>query len=168
MTEPTRGLFYLPIICLWTGGVKGNVLASLAPPVHLSGERLGWTLLICVVGDFRRGHLDISWRSAMEGHISVAPYTAVSRKHRGHNAVSVITVATNNWPSYSCSVGHRHKLKKKRHLTSSEDEEKSLCEEEDVTDFALWTSTVVVLVLRLILMKILVFNTLMTIYLVIK
>ncbi|CAG5922692.1 unnamed protein product [Menidia menidia] len=92
----------------------------------------------------RRGHLDISWRSAMEGHISVAPYTAVSRKHRGHNAVSVITVATNNWPSYSCSVGHRHKLKKKRHLTSSEDEEKSLCEEEDVTvTYQVWLTVAV-------------------------
>lgn len=36
------------------------------------------------------------------------------------------------------------------------------------TDVGLWTNTVVVLALRLILMKIIVFNTLMTIYAVIK
>ncbi|KAM4576114.1 uncharacterized protein PAE49_006362 [Odontesthes bonariensis] len=171
MTKPSRGLFYLPIICLWTGGAEGNVLASLAPPVHLSGERLGWTLLVCVVSDFRRGHLEISWRSASEGYLSIAPSkTAITRKNRGPNAVAIITVATNNWPSYSCSVSHRQhsKLKRKHSTTSAEDEEKICYEDEAIGDFALWTNAAVVLAMRLLLMKIIVFNTLMTIYLVIK
>lgn len=100
------------------GGVEGDVLASLAPPVHLSGERLGWTLLICVASDFRRQHLEVSWRSASEGHVSSLPYSInVNRKHHGHSAVAVITVATSDWPSYGCSVSHRRRPKP--HTTSS-------------------------------------------------
>lgn len=89
------------------------MLASLAPPVHLSGERIGLTLLVCVVSDFRRGHLEISWRSASDKeYTNIAPYKgAVTRKHRGHSAVAMITVVTSNWPSYSCSV-HRKKHSK--------------------------------------------------------
>ncbi|XP_035798650.1 uncharacterized protein LOC118469508 isoform X2 [Amphiprion ocellaris] len=157
MTEPSRGLFYLPIIYLWTGGVEADVLASLAPPVHLSGERLGWTLLVCMVSDFRRGRLEVRWRSASEDHMSTGPYSiAVTRRHRGHNAVAVITVATSDWPSYSCSVSHRHRSKVTRtHLTTS-------------SDIAVRTNAAVVLALRLILMKILVFDALVTIYVVIK
>ncbi|XP_078026887.1 uncharacterized protein LOC144464279 [Epinephelus lanceolatus] len=172
MTEPTRGLFYLPIIYLWTGGVEGDVLASLAPPVHLSGERLGLTLLVCMVSDFRRGHLEVSWRSASEGHVSRSPYSiAVNRKHRGSSAVAIITVATGDWPSYSCSVSHRrrHKVTRRHHISSSGDHKDEICDEyEQTDDVAVWTNTVVVLVMRLLLIKIIVFNTLMTTYAVIK
>ncbi|KAI9521544.1 hypothetical protein NQZ68_003697 [Dissostichus eleginoides] len=120
MTEPSNGLYYLPIIYLWTGGVKCDVLASLAPPVHLSGERLGWTLLVCMVSDFRRGHLEVSWRSPSEGQVSSSPYSmAVNRKHRGNSAVAIITVATSDWPSYSCSASHRrHPKVPRRHRSS--------------------------------------------------
>ncbi|GLD53902.1 uncharacterized protein AKAME5_000658700 [Lates japonicus] len=121
MTEPPRGLFYLPIIYLWTGGVEGDVLASLGPPVHLSGERLGWTLLVCMVSDFRRGHLEVSWKSPSEGHIFTAPYSVtLNRKHRGNSAVAIITVVTSDWPSYSCAVSHRRRPRvTRRHRTSS-------------------------------------------------
>ncbi|AWP06986.1 Hypothetical protein SMAX5B_010849 [Scophthalmus maximus] len=128
MTEPPRSLFYLPIIYLWTGAVEGDVLASLAslaslaPPVHLSGERLGWTLLVCMVGDFRRGHVEVSWRSPSEGHMSTATNSfALNRKHRGQRAVSIITVVTSDWPSYSCSVSHRRhpKVIRRHHTTSA-------------------------------------------------
>ena len=106
----------------FSGGVEGDVLASLAPPVHLSGERLGWTLLVCMVSDFRRGHLEVSWRSPSEGLVSSSPYSvAVNRKHRGNSAVAIITVATGDWPSYSCSVSHRRrpKVPRRHHGTSS-------------------------------------------------
>lgn len=104
------------------GVVEGDVLASLAPPVHLSGERLGWTLLVCMVGDFRSGHLEVSWRSPSEGHVSSSPYSvALGGKHRGNSAVAIITVATRDWPSYSCSVSHRRrpKVARRRQITSS-------------------------------------------------
>lgn len=102
------------------GGVECDVLASLAPPIHLSGERLGWTVLICVVRDFRRMHLEVSWGSASEGHISSLPYS-VARKQHGHSAVATITVATSDWPSFSCSVSHRphSKVARRHHTTSS-------------------------------------------------
>ncbi|KAM8759584.1 uncharacterized protein AB9X84_007938 [Acanthopagrus schlegelii] len=174
MTEPSRGLFYLPIIYLWTGAVEGDVLASLAPPVHLSGERLGWTLLICMVSDFRRGHLEVSWRSPSEGHhISSSPSSiTVNKKHRGHGAVAIITVATGDWPSYSCSVSHRRhpKVNRRRH-TSSSGHHNKICDEYEETEdvgVVVWTSTVVVVIMRLLLMKIIIFNTLMTTYAVIK
>lgn len=104
------------------GGVEGHILASLAPPVYLSEDRLGWTLLVCMVSDFRRGHLEISWSSTSEGLVSISPYSkSANAKHRGHNAVSVITVATSDWPSYRCSVSHRRhaKITKRRHSTMS-------------------------------------------------
>ncbi|KAK9522684.1 hypothetical protein VZT92_019133 [Zoarces viviparus] len=166
-----KGLFYLPIIYLWTGGVEGDVLASLAPPVHLSGERLGWTLLVCMVSDFRRGHLEVSWRSPSEGHMSSSPHSiALDRKHRGNSAVAIITVATGNWPSYSCSVTHRKrpKVTRRHHTTSSDHEDKICYEYEETEGVGVCTDTVVVLVMRLLLMKVLVFNTLMTTYAVIK
>lgn len=114
--------------CLGSGGVECHVLASLAPPVHLSGERLGWTLLVCVVSDFRRGHLEISWRSASEDHMYVPPYsTVVTRRHRGHNPVATISVATRNWPSYSCSVSQRkHPKVMRRHRTALSGKHKCL------------------------------------------
>ncbi|RVE68226.1 hypothetical protein OJAV_G00090190 [Oryzias javanicus] len=178
MTEATRGLFYLPMIYLCTGGVEAHMLASLAPPVHLSGDRLGWTLLVCVVGDFRRGRLEISWSEGSKGQRQVTPFnSAVSRRHRGHNAVSTITVATGNWPSYRCSVRRRHHSKaKKRHSTAFSDDEDKTCyidedeEKDEETDeyIMVWTNTAVILALRLLLMKILTFNTLMTTYVVIK
>lgn len=96
------------LFSLLLGRVDGQLLASLAPPVHLSGQKLGWTLLVCMVGDFRRGHLEVSWRSASEGHISTLPYSSETNwKHRGHKAVAVLTVATRDWQSYTCSASHR-------------------------------------------------------------
>lgn len=109
--------FSLPL-----GRVDGYLLASLAPPVHLSGEKLGWTLLVCMVGDLRRGHLEVSWSSASEGHVSTLPYNSDANwKHRGHSAVAVLTVATRDWPSYTCSASHRQyrKITRRHHSTPS-------------------------------------------------
>ncbi|XP_056888396.1 uncharacterized protein LOC130525547 [Takifugu flavidus] len=171
MTEPRRGLFYLPIICFWTGRVDADVLASLAPPVHLSGEKLGWTLLVCMVADLRRGHLEVSWSSASEGHISMLPYIVdTDRKHRGHSAVAVITVATTDWPSYRCSASHRrHKRVTRRHQSSPPGHEEQICSEDEAAqDVVVWTNAVTVALLRLLLVKIIAFNTIMTIHAVIK
>ncbi|XP_055367762.1 uncharacterized protein LOC129604603 [Betta splendens] len=170
MTEPHTSLLYLPIIYLWTGGVDGDMLASLAPPVHLSGERLGWTLLVCMVSDIGRGRLQVSWRSPSEGRAPTTQHSlAINKKHRSHRAVAIITVATRDWPSFSCSVSHRrHAKPTRRRFTSSPDGQDNMCrEDEDEHDVLMWTNTVVVQALRLILMKIIVFNTLMTIYAVI-
>lgn len=111
--------FHVLIHCV-SGGVNCDMLAALAPPVHLSGERLGWTMLICMVSDFRRGRLEVSWKSAFQGHAPTLPTSlALSSKRRG--AVAIITVATGDWPSYSCSVSHRrHQNRlKKRHTALS-------------------------------------------------
>lgn len=104
--------FYAPLHCV-SGGVECDMLAALAPPVHLSGERLGWTMLICMVSDFRRGCLEVSWKSALQGHGPSFPTSlALNIKRRG--AVAIITVATGDWPSYSCSVHHRRHQKHRR------------------------------------------------------
>lgn len=110
------------LFSLLLGKVDGYLLASLAPPVHLSGEKLGWTLLVCMVSDLRRGHLEVSWSSASEGHISTLPYSRVAnRKHHGHRAVTVLTVATRDWPSYMCSASHRRNknISRRHHSTPS-------------------------------------------------
>ncbi|XP_078141102.1 uncharacterized protein LOC144539584 [Centroberyx gerrardi] len=172
MTEPSRGLFYLPIIYLWTGGVEGDVLASLAPPVHLSGERLGWTLLVCVVSDLRRGHLEVSWMSSSQGHLPGAPYSiARDRQDGSRSAVATITVATSDWPSYSCFVSHRQhpRVIRTHHATFSDDDDDNICYDDDVReDVGWWTDEVTLLAMRLLLLKSLIFNTLMTTYVVIK
>lgn len=110
------------LFSLLLGRVDGYLLASLAPPVHLSGEKLGWTLLVCMVGDLRRGHLEVSWNSASDGHMSTLPYSSdAKRKHRGHSAVAVLTVATRDWPSYTCSASLRRnkKITRRHHSTPS-------------------------------------------------
>lgn len=116
-------VYFSPVALLYiSGGIEGDMLAALAPPVHLSGERLGWTMLFCMVTDFRRGRLQVSWRSASEGHLSSFPTSLVlSSKHHGRGAVAVITVATSDWPSYSCSVNPRrhHKGLRRLHTTPS-------------------------------------------------
>lgn len=105
-------IFNVALHCV-SGGVECDMLAALAPPVHLSGERLGWTMLICMVSDFRRGRLEVSWKSALQGHGPGFPTSlALNSKHRG--AVAIITVATGDWPSYSCSVHHRRHQKHRR------------------------------------------------------
>ncbi|CAK6970541.1 hypothetical protein KUCAC02_028705 [Scomber scombrus] len=117
------------------GRVEGDVLASLAPPVHLSGERLGLTLLVCMVSDFKRGHLEVSWRLPSEGQMSSTLYSiAINRKHRDHSAVAIITVATSDWPSYSCSASHRRhpRVTRKHHTTTSRDQDMT-CYEDDET-----------------------------------
>lgn len=116
-------VYFSNVVLLYvSGGVEGDMLAVLAPPVHLSGEKLGWTMLFCMVTDFRQGRLQVSWRSASEGHLSSFPTSLVlSSKHHGRGAVAVITVATSDWPSYSCSVNPRrhHKGFRRRHTTPS-------------------------------------------------
>ncbi|CAK6970542.1 hypothetical protein KUCAC02_028705 [Scomber scombrus] len=153
------------------GRVEGDVLASLAPPVHLSGERLGLTLLVCMVSDFKRGHLEVSWRLPSEGQMSSTLYSiAINRKHRDHSAVAIITVATSDWPSYSCSASHRRhpRVTRKHHTTTSRDQDMTCYEDDETKDVVVWTNTVTVLAMRLIFFKSLVFNTLMTTYAVIK
>lgn len=172
MTELSKGLIYF--IYLWTG-VKSQMLTALAPPVHLSGDRLGWTLLICVVSDLRRGHLEVKWKTPSGySHMSEPEVSVVvNSKHRPHSPVSMITVATNDWPSYRCSANHkrRPKVTRKRHNNASGYKTK-ICYEDEETDnnddYLVWTNTVVVLTLRLLLLKTLIFNTLLTIYTVIK
>ncbi|KAF7660167.1 hypothetical protein LDENG_00286800 [Lucifuga dentata] len=171
MAEPSRGLFYLPIIYLWTGGVEGDVLASLAPPVHQSGERLGWTLLICMVSDLRRGHLEVSWRSSSEDHTSIMPYSfVVGKQGSRRSAIAIITVATSDWPSFSCSVSRRRhpRIKSRHHSTSSDDNSEICYDDEKAKDAGRWTNEVSLLAMRLLFLKTLVFNTLMTTYTVIK
>lgn len=116
-------VYFSPVVLFYvSGGVEGDMLAVLAPPVHLSGERLGWTMLFCIVTDFRQGRLHVTWRSASEGQLSSFPTGLVlSSKHHGRGAVAVITVATSDWPSYSCSVNPRrhHKGLRRRHTTPS-------------------------------------------------
>ncbi|KAM8885156.1 uncharacterized protein AB9W97_012903 isoform 2-T2 [Spinachia spinachia] len=124
-----------------------------------------------MVGDFRRGHLEVSWRSPSEGHMSSSPYSvALDRKHRGNSAVAIITVATRDWPSYSCSVSRRRYPKvARRHYTTTPDHEDKMCYEcEETQDVAVRTNAVVVMIMRLLLIKSLAFNTLITTYAVVK
>ncbi|KAK7934054.1 hypothetical protein WMY93_004950 [Mugilogobius chulae] len=126
MTETSKSFFYLPFFYLWTGA-KGNMLTVLAPPVHLSGDRLGWTLLVCVVSDLQRGHLEVKWKMPSGHDIAESPFTSVvvNSRHRSHSPVSIITVATQDWSGYRCSASHkkRPKMTKRHHINHSSDEE---------------------------------------------
>ncbi|KAM7391746.1 hypothetical protein PAMP_022408 [Pampus punctatissimus] len=94
----------------------------------------------------------------------------INRKHRNHSPVAIITVMTSDWPSYSCSASHRrHPKITRKHPTVFSDDQNMICHEDDETkDIIVWTNMVTVLAMRLLVLKILVFNTLMTTYAVIK
>uniref|UniRef100_A0AAV2MR49 Ig-like domain-containing protein n=1 Tax=Knipowitschia caucasica TaxID=637954 RepID=A0AAV2MR49_KNICA len=143
------------------------MLTALAPPVHLSGDRLGWTLLVCVVSDLQRGHIEVVWKPSRH-YIPESSFTSVivNDRHQSHSPVSIITVATNDWPGFRCSANHkrRPKIPKRRRVNPSSNEE-TRCFDEMEIDYA---NTVVVLMLRLLLLKIVAFNVLLTIYSVIK
>ena len=89
-----------------------DLVASLPPPVHLSGEGLGWTVLVCLVTDLGAGHLEVTWGSSgvlapPGGSLSFG----VAGDQQDASAAAVITVATDMWPSYSCLVTHRHQAR---------------------------------------------------------
>ncbi|KAJ8005702.1 hypothetical protein DPEC_G00120660 [Dallia pectoralis] len=109
MKEGHRIPLCLSMVYLWTVKVNGDILASLAPPLHLAGERVGWTVLVCVITDLGRGHLEVNWRSSEEVGPFSAPYSVAGDEHdSGRSAVAIVTVATSVWASYSCYVRHRH------------------------------------------------------------
>ncbi|XP_077378809.1 uncharacterized protein LOC144019543 [Festucalex cinctus] len=161
-----RTLIYLIFFSLLTG-VKCDMLASLAPPVHLSGERLGWTLLFCMVRNLRRGRLEVSWRSPSEGRTS-SGLVRFSSKHLDRSAVAGITVATKEWTSYSCSVSRHPRVSKRHHSTVTDAQDNICIENDESKDVAKWTNTVIVFIIKLLLLKILVLNSVVTMYAVIK
>ncbi|KAM9464697.1 uncharacterized protein ACWYII_009782 isoform 2-T2 [Salvelinus alpinus] len=167
MKERHRILLCLTILYLWIVLVHGDVLASLAPPVHLAGERVGWTLLVCVITDLGRGHLEVSWRSPGDVSPASAPYSVAGEEQdSGRSAVAIVTVATSEWASYSCFVSHRrHARVIRTHHATFTDEDEESCYEHHNSVFqanGLWTDHVTLQALRLLLLKTTIFNALIT------
>ncbi|KAK2911696.1 hypothetical protein Q8A67_003829 [Cirrhinus molitorella] len=76
--------------------------AILSPPFHLKTDLSGLTILVCVVHDIHQGELEVAWISS--GTRGINP--AVSNLLQGHsgiqNTMSVISVPSNEWMSYTC------------------------------------------------------------------
>ncbi|KAJ8417537.1 hypothetical protein AAFF_G00223800 [Aldrovandia affinis] len=88
-------------------GVEAELFATLAPPFHLPRERGGRTILVCLVSDAPRGDMLVTWLSSRSGHDLIAHN--VAREEDGtHSAMSIISVATNDWDSYTCFVSHQN------------------------------------------------------------
>ncbi|KAL0979301.1 hypothetical protein UPYG_G00183380 [Umbra pygmaea] len=172
MREELRTPLSLTILYLWTVIVNGDVLASLAPPVHLQGERVGWTILVCVITDLGMGHLEVNWRSPREMSPASAPYSVAGDQHDSdRSAVAIVTVATSEWASYSCFVSHRQhtKVLRTHHATFTELGESIHKHPNQVFEaIGWWTDHVTLQALRLLLLKTTVFNVLVTTCAVIK
>ncbi|KAG9355082.1 hypothetical protein JZ751_001795 [Albula glossodonta] len=84
--------------------VEAELFATLAPPLHLPNDRGGRTILVCLVSDASKGDMVITWLSSRAGGSSPATHSLTREEDGTHSAVSLISVATDEWDSYTCFV----------------------------------------------------------------
>ncbi|KAK9974345.1 hypothetical protein ABG768_022447 [Culter alburnus] len=166
---------------LFTMGSDAVPYAILSPPFHLNTDHSGLTILVCVVHDIHQGDMEVAWISS--GTRGTNP--AVSNLLQGHNgiqsAMSVISVASNEWTSYTCFVSHRgsdqhmhrHYAGFPKETTESADDEETsnICLDHQsslLEEVRANKDLLLIQALRILLLKITIFNILMTAQAVIK
>ncbi|KAL1274700.1 hypothetical protein QQF64_027514 [Cirrhinus molitorella] len=166
---------------LFTMGSGAVPYAILSPPFHLKTDLSGLTILVCVVHDIHQGELEVAWISS--GTRGINP--AVSNLLQGHsgiqNTMSVISVPSNEWMSYTCFVSHRASDQLvHRHYAGFPMETIEMADDEEKLDTCLEhqsyffedvrtnSDLLLVQALRILLLKITIFDVLMTVQAVIK
>ncbi|KAF4112932.1 hypothetical protein G5714_005477 [Onychostoma macrolepis] len=166
---------------LFTMGSDAVPFAILSPPFHLNTDLNGLTILVCVVHDIHQGELEVAWISS--GTRGSNP--AVSNLLQGHSGIqssmSVISVPSSKWMSYTCFVSHRGSDQLvHRHYAGFPMETTEMADDEETFDMCLDhqssfledvranNNLLFVEALRILLIKITIFNVLMTVQAVIK
>ncbi len=100
-------LTFLSLVLVSKVGSDAIPFAILSPPFRLNTDLNGLTILVCVVHDIHQGELEVAWISS--GTRGAHP--AVSNLLQGHGGIqssmSVISVPSSEWMSYTCFVSHR-------------------------------------------------------------
>ncbi|XP_064152821.1 pre T-cell antigen receptor alpha-like isoform X2 [Anguilla rostrata] len=137
-------------------GVEAEVFATLAPPFHLSRERGSRTILVCLVSDPVRGDMVITWLSTKGEGSSPITHSVAEEEDGTHSALSVISVPTDAWDSYTCFITHSNPAMviQRRYI--------------DFVGIQMQSDIVFILALRILIFKITMFNLLMTTSAVIK
>ncbi|KAI1900320.1 hypothetical protein AGOR_G00048760 [Albula goreensis] len=150
--------------------VEAELYATLAPPLHLPNDRGGRTILVCLVSDASKGDMVITWLSSRAGGSSPATHSLTREEDGTHSAVSVISVATDEWDSYTCFVRQSNPVRGiHRHYIDFPDEElDGSCYEDESEVIQLQSDITLILALRILILKITIFNVLMTMNAVIK
>ncbi|XP_051981795.1 uncharacterized protein LOC127643203 isoform X2 [Xyrauchen texanus] len=167
-------------------GTDAIPYATLSPPFHFNTDHSVLTILVCVVHDIHQGEMEVAWISGGSRGTSPAVYNLIQGDHGIQSAMSVISVASSEWTSYTCFVSHRgsdqlmhrHYARFPKETTEMHDLEMTGDEETFEMCLDQQSSLLEVIganrellfvqALRILLLKITIFNVLMTIQAVIK
>ncbi|XP_035235609.1 pre T-cell antigen receptor alpha-like isoform X1 [Anguilla rostrata] len=151
-------------------GVEAEVFATLAPPFHLSRERGSRTILVCLVSDPVRGDMVITWLSTKGEGSSPITHSVAEEEDGTHSALSVISVPTDAWDSYTCFITHSNPAMviQRRYIDFVDEELAGSCYEDGSNGIQMQSDIVFILALRILIFKITMFNLLMTTSAVIK
>lgn len=178
-------LLHLLTLQLIAMHVRSELLATLSPPHHMPGPhgsgQGGLTILVCVISNILNGDLEVAWISRRSAGAQPAPFNLIRGQDGSHSAMAVISVASSEWDSYMCFVSHRgfSTVTQTQYVgfpnkTTDSEQEPDQCNEHESSTFSIsqaitaQTSHLIVLALRNILLKITIFNVLMTARAVIK
>ncbi|KAF4074542.1 hypothetical protein AMELA_G00240570 [Ameiurus melas] len=172
--------FSLLIIQLLTMDNMVNVKAapfSTSPFFHIPLDHGGLTILVCVVNDVLNREGGMAWLSKSTSS-NPALYNILG-KEDAQNAVSVRTLVSTEWDTYTCFISHRSTIHvkaghyygvQKRRIDFDNGDMEHTCSEYQSVSNAIRAHTLLLVIqsLRIILVKITIFNVLMTAQAVIK
>ncbi|XP_061115710.1 pre T-cell antigen receptor alpha-like [Conger conger] len=150
--------------------VEAEVFATLGPPFHLPREGGSRTILVCLVSHPTRGDMLITWLSSSAGGSHSITDSVAQEEDGTHSAISVISVPTDQWDSYTCFITHSNPavVTQRRYSHFLEEEHNRSCYEDAPNVILTQSDAVFILALRILLLKITIFNLLMTTNAVIK
>ncbi|XP_043400122.1 pre T-cell antigen receptor alpha isoform X1 [Chelonia mydas] len=141
---------------------------TLAPPLTMvvNGERK--TLVVCVVNDLSQDMADAIWFSNQNGSALDSFTYGVSREEDGTfstvSHLSVHTAELESWESLACHVRQNRTAQvwSARSLLISEDHVEELCLDEDRSALPVRSQILLLLAIRVLLLKFLLFDILIT------
>ncbi|XP_067389038.1 pre T-cell antigen receptor alpha [Emydura macquarii macquarii] len=141
---------------------------TLVPPLTMvvNGERK--TLVVCVVNDLSQDMADAIWFSNENGHALDSFTYGVSREEDGTfstvSHLSVLTTELESWESLACHVRQNRSARvwSARSLPISEDHEEEPCLDEDQSALPMCSQILILLAIRTLLLKFLLFDILIT------
>ncbi|GAA6097526.1 pre T-cell antigen receptor alpha-like [Tachysurus ichikawai] len=150
---------------------------STSPFFHIPLDHGGLTILVCVVNDVLNRDGGMHWLSKRTSRLNPALYNALG-KENAQDIVSLQSPVSMEWDTHTCfishrsmirfKVGHNYGLQKSRKGFDHDNMEHTCPENQIFNAVQEHTALLVIHFLRIILVKITVFNVLMTAKAVIK
>ncbi|KAF5906617.1 pre T-cell antigen receptor alpha-like, partial [Clarias magur] len=151
---------------------------STSPFFHIPLDHGGLTILVCVVNDVLNRDAGMVWLSKATRRSNPASYNVI-QKEDAQSTVSVRSLVSMEWDTYTCFISHRSMIPfNARHYYGSRRSKidfdnnnmEHACSDYESSSNAIQAHTVFLIIqfLRIILVKITIFNVLMTAQAVIK